>query len=122
MKATEPRSKRLFPILALAAAAGLFVAGCSKGGSGEEGEVEANATSQSEVNVPLPSEPAAPAIRDAANSAAQASEPVTLNDIVSEEAQMQEDAEATGMTSRLPAGETDQQGTANQATEAPVAQ
>lgn len=116
MKAIEARSRATLLIIAIAAAAVLCVAGCSRGG-GEDGQVEANAASQSEVNVPLPSEPAAPAIADAANKA-EPDKVVTLNDIVSEEAQMQEDAEATGMTSRMASGEAQ----ANDAAQAPVAQ
>jgi hypothetical protein len=96
VKSIETRSRTVF---ATALAAILLVAGCSRGDSDQE-QVEAN-TTQSEVSVPIPTEPAVPAITDGRNSA-EAGNLVTLDDIVSEEAQMQEDAEATGMTSRIP--------------------
>lgn len=94
--------KRLKPVrlgMLAVAAAGLLVAGCSKGGSDEE-KVEANASQQSEVNIPIPTEPAVPAISDVPNTTASAENLVAPADPLSDEQQMIEDAEATGMTSR----------------------
>lgn len=81
------------------AAAGLLVAGCSKGGNEEE-QIDANASNQSEVNIPIPTEPGVPAIQDAPNSSASAENLVAPPDPLSEDQQMIEDAEAAGMTSR----------------------
>jgi len=81
------------------AGAGLLVAGCSKGSPDEE-QADANASQQSEVNIPIPTEPAVPAITDVPNTSASAENLVAPADQLSEEQQMIEDAEATGMTSR----------------------
>ena len=97
--------------LLLALAAALLAAGCSRGS--DEAQVEANAT-QSEVSVPIPSEQAAPAIPATSNLAA--ANAVPPEPALSEEAQMMEDAEATGMTSRMAAGTGQEAAPANETT------
>lgn len=95
----HPNSRRLYVSrLSIAAAFALALAGCSRGGSEAEQNVTAAEPAGTTVEIPetvappvIPSEPAEPA----------PAENVTEEQL-SEEAQMQEDADATGMTSRLP--------------------
>ena len=113
MKAIEVRVEPIRLVIAAAMATGLLLAGCSRGHSDDE--AEANAAANSEVNIPIPTEPAVPAITDGPDANASGEKPAPA-DALSEDAQMMEDAEATGMTSRLPAG-TAEEAPANAATE-----
>ena len=98
------------PILAVAALAAVsLAAGCSR--HSDEAQVEAN--NQSEVSVPIPTEQAAPAIATA--NLANPANAVAPEPAISEEAQMMEDAEATGMTSRMAAGTGQDEAPANEA-------
>jgi hypothetical protein len=95
---------KLFAVIAAASLA----AGCSR--HSDEAQVEAN-TTQSEVSVPIPAEQAAPAIPATSNLAA--ANAVSPEPALSQEAQMMEDAEATGMTSRMAAGTGQEEAPAN---------
>jgi hypothetical protein len=112
---TRPASIRL--ILAAALATALLATGCSRGNGDAEAEVNA---SRSEVNIPIPTEPGKPAITDAPN--ASADNIVVPADTLSEEAQMMEDAEATGMTSRVQAGTEQAEAPASDAAQDSTAQ
>ena len=98
----------------LALAAGLALAGCAGGGDDEETAASEDAA----LNETLP-EPNTPAVEDIVETEAPRPEPAIRDDEelagnasviapppdapVSEDVQMQEDAEASGMTARLPA-------------------
>lgn len=78
--------------------AALLAAGCAKHGAEEAENAAENVAG---VTVPLNETPPEPAIAEA-NNAAEAPG-LAAEAPLSEEEQMQEDAAATGMTSRLPA-------------------
>ena len=98
----------------LALAAGLGLGGCAGGGD----EEETAASEDAALNETLP-EPNTPAVEEIVETEAPRPEPTTRDDDelagnasviapppdapVSEDVQMQEDAEASGMTARLPA-------------------
>ena len=98
----------------LALAAGLALGGCAGGGDDEE----TAATDDAALNETLP-EPNSPAVEEIVETEAPRPQPATRDDDqlagnasviapppdapVSEDVQMQEDAEASGMTARLPA-------------------
>lgn len=97
------RKVQIAKIIAFAALS--LAAGCSRGS--DKADTETN-SSQAEVSVPIPNEQAAPAIPATSNLAE--ANAVPPEPPLSEDAQMMEDAEATGMTSRMASGQAEAPG------------
>jgi hypothetical protein len=88
--------------------AALLAAGCAKKGAEDETVNAAENVAQG-VTVPLSETPPQPAIAEVNNSADAPA--LAAEEPLSDEEQMQEDAAATGMTSRLPAEVQESTGT-----------